>query len=194
MKKLLNHLLLLLVCTFFFLAFPITSVQARLVSTSFTGTVTEINGGANPFGLAIGATVYGSAIYDDAELSNVPDPGEQLYLDNYPGWCLRITLGTFAFTQSGVTDPTYTNFWFVENKLDGIEFYLEDIDIGSYLGLLIEDFGGGQSLFAEDFDTGNPIYLEVEWDFAGATEPVPVRQPIPDSDGLGCFVTCVQGL
>ena len=177
MKKLLSNWLWIFLCTFCFLAFPITSAQATLVSTSFTGEVTLDNGGTNPFGLSIGDAIYGSAIYDDAELSNVPDPGEQLFLDDYTGWDFSITLGTFTFTQSDVTDPTYTNFWFVENKLDGIEFYLEDIDIGSYLGLLIEDFNGGQSLFVEDVDTGDPIYLEADWDFENATTPSPVPEP-----------------
>jgi len=146
-----------------------------MVITSFTGQVTEDNGGNNPFGLFNGDAISGSAIYDDAELSNVPAPGEQLFLDDYTNWDFSITLGTFTFTQSDVSDPTYTSFWFLENNLDGIEFFLEDIDIGIYLGLLIEDFDGGQSLFVEDFNTGNPIYLEAEWDFANATtRPVPI--------------------
>jgi hypothetical protein len=177
MKKSINHRLLLLLCTFCFLIFPVASAQAALVITDFTGTVTEDNSGNNPFGLFNGDAISGSAIYDDAELSNVPGSGEQLFLDEYTGWDFRITLGVFTFTQSDVTDPTYTSFWFVENKLDGINFFLEDIDIGIYLGLLIEDFDGGQALFVEDSGTGNPIYLEAEWDFENATPPRPV--PIP---------------
>jgi hypothetical protein len=175
MKKSINYRLWLCVCAFCFLISPITSVQAALVITSFEGQVTEDNSGNNPFGLFNGDAISGSAIYDDAELSNVPDPGEQLFLDDYANWDFSITLGTFTFTQSDVTDPTYTSFWFVENKLDGLEFFLEDIDIGIYLGLLIEDFNGGQSLFVEDLDSGNPIYLEAEWDFENATtRPVPI--------------------
>ena len=175
MKKSINYRLLLCVCTFCFLISPIASVQAALVITDFKGQVTEDNVGNNPFGLFNGDAISGSAIYDDAELSNVPAPGEQLFLDDYTNWDFSITLGTFTFTQSDVSDPTYTSFWFLENNLDGIEFFLEDIDIGIYLGLLIEDFDGGQSLFVEDFNTGNPIYLEAEWDFANATtRPVPI--------------------
>lgn len=174
MKKSITYRLLLFVC---FLVFPITSIQAALVFTDFTGTVTLDNNGKNPFGLFNGDAISGRAIYDDAELSDEPDPGEQLFLDPYTDWDFRITLGSFTFTQSDVNDPTYTSFWFVENKLDGINFFLEDIRIGIYLGLLIEDFNGGQALFVEDSDTGNPIYLEAEWDFENATHPRPV--PIP---------------
>lgn len=177
MKKSIYHWLLFFVCTFCFFVFPITSAQAALLTTSFTGQVTLDNGGNNPFGLFNGDAISGSAIYDDTELSDVPNPGEQLFLDDYTNWDFSITLGTFTFTQSDVTDPTYTSFWFVENKLDGIEFFLEDIDIGIYLGLLIEDFDGGQALFVEDADTGNPIYLEAEWDFENATPPRPVPLP-----------------
>jgi hypothetical protein len=32
-------------------------------------------------------------------------------------------------------------------------------------------------LFVEDADTGNPIYLEAEWDFENATPPRPVPLP-----------------
>jgi hypothetical protein len=174
MKKSIHYLLLLFLCTFCFFVLPITSAQSALVTTSFTGQVTLDNSGNNPFGLFNGDAISGSVIYDDAELSNIPDPGEQLYLDDYTGWDFRMTLGTFTFTQSDVTDPTYTSFYFIENKLDGIEFFLEDIDIGIYLGLLIEDFDGGQSLFVEDADSGNPIYLEAEWDFENATLPIPI--------------------
>ena len=177
MKKSINYRRWLFVCTFCFLIFPITSAQAALVTTSFSGRVTEDNSGNNPFGLFNGDAISGSAIYDDAELSNVPAPGEQLFLDDYTNWDVSISLGSFTFTQSDVTDPTYTSFYFVDNKLDGIEFFIEDIDIGIYLGLLIEDFDGGRALFVEDFNTGNPIFLEAEWDFKNATDPSPV--PIP---------------
>jgi hypothetical protein len=179
MKKLLFNRLWIFLCSFCLLYLTIVSAHAALVGTSFEGTVTEDNAGNNPFGLSNGDTIFGSAIYDDAELSNVPDPGEQLFLDDYTGWDFSMTLGTFTFTQSDVTDPTYTNFWFVDNKLDGIEFYLEDINIGSYLGLLIEDFNGGQSLFVEDLDTGNPIFLEADWDFENATTPTII--PVPST-------------
>jgi hypothetical protein len=177
MKKSINHRLLLLFCIFGFSIFPVASAQATLVITDFTGTVTLDNSGNNPFGLFNGDAISGTAIYDDAELSDVPDPGEELFLDDYTDWDFSTTLGSFTFTQSDVNDPTYTTFWFVNNKLDGINFFLEDIDIGIYLGLLIEDFNGGQALFVEAADTGNPIYLEAEWDFENATPPRPVPMP-----------------
>ena len=80
MKKSINHRLLLLFCTFCFLIFPVASAQAALVITDFTGTVTEDNSGNNPFGLFNGDAISGSAIYDDAELSDVPGDGERLFL------------------------------------------------------------------------------------------------------------------
>jgi hypothetical protein len=177
MKKSINSWLLVLAGTLCFFCYPISSIQAALVFTDFTGTVTLDNSGNNPFGLLNGDAISGRAIYDDTGLSNEPDPGEQLFLDDFTGWDFRITLGSFSVTQSDVTDPTYTSFYFVENKLGGIEFILEDIDIGIFEGLLIEDFGAAQSLFAEDFETGDPIYLEATWDFENATNPRPV--PIP---------------
>ena len=124
MKKLNFCRLMLIVCTFCFFVFPITSARAALVTTSFTGQVTKDNSGNNPFGLFNGDAISGTAIYDDSELSNVPNPGEQLFLDDYSNWDFSITLGSFTFTQSDVNDPTYTSFWFVENTLDGINFFL----------------------------------------------------------------------
>ena len=177
MKKLHRDRLLVYFCFCCLLFFPITSAQAASVRTSFTGTVTVDNDGDNPFGLFNGDAISGTAIYDDAELSDIPYPGEQLYLDDFTNWNFRFTLGTFTFTQNDVNDPTYTSFWFVENKLDGIEFYLENIDIGNYLDLLIESFDGGLRLFVEDSDTGDPIYLEAQWDFENATPPRPIAIP-----------------
>ena len=176
MERLLNIRLFILFFMFGFLVLPITDARGAMVKTSFTGTVTLDNGGAssNPFGLTTGDGIFGYAIYDDAEVAGTPADEDLTLLPDYPGWDFSMTLGSFTFTQSDVTDSTYTTFWFNMGDFDGIEFYIDPIDIGSYLGLVIEDFDGGRSLFAEDSLFGDPIYLEAEWDFANATTvPIP---------------------
>ncbi len=180
MERWLNDRLLILIFIFSFLVLPITDARGAMVKTSFTGTVTLDNGGAssNPFGLTTGDAISGYAIYDDVEVVG-SSTDEDLYPHDYTGWDFSMTLGTYTFTQSDVTDPTYTLFWFNMGDLDGIEYSVEDIDIDSYLGLLIGDFDGGGSLFVEEFDPVDPdnpvVYLEADWDFANATTaPVPI--------------------
>jgi len=156
------------------------NAHAIMVTTSAEGVVYLDNGGANPFGLSNGDSIFLSATYDDALVTGV-STDEDVAIDGLAGWDFTITLGSFSFTQSDVTDPTWTTFWFDTGAFDGVEFYLEDIDVGSYSGLLIEDFNGGRSLFAEDLATGAPIYLEADWNFADAVtipvDPTAVTEP-----------------
>ena len=174
MEKLLNVRLLILIFFLSLLILPISDAQAAMVKTSFTGEVTEDNNGTNPFGLFNGEEISGYAIYDDAEVIGT-SADEDLFVDDYTGWDFSITLGTFTFTQSDVTDPTYTSFWFNMGDLDGIEFFIDPIYVGIYLNLLIEDFDAGRRLFVEDADSGDPVYLEAVWDFENATTaPVPI--------------------
>ncbi len=157
-----------------------TAVQghALLVTTSFEGTVTLDNGGVNPFGLFLGDTISGTVIYDDALVTGT-SADEDIAVAGNAGWDFTIDLGTFSFSQSDVTDPAYTLFYFNFSSFDGIEFFIEPIDIGTFTNLLFEDFNGGRSLFVEDASSGTPIYLEADWDFANATTPVPVSSPGP---------------
>jgi hypothetical protein len=179
MKKLLNYRLLILVCTFCFLAFPITSAQADLTTQCFEGIVTDVyEDGGNPFGLAVDDTIFLKAVFDFAEVTSspgVPDSEDQLYLDDYTGWDFMIRFGSYTFSQSTVDDPTYTNFWFYEGDFDGIEFYLEDVTIGSVSGILLENFNAARSMFAEwgEDSFGEPYYIEADWDFTPVACPVP---------------------
>jgi len=154
-----------------------TPAHAILVSTDFSGTVTLDNGGTNPFGLMNGDSISGSAIYDDALIAGV-SANEDHAINGLAGWSFSITLGSFTFTEVDVTDPTYTTFWFNMGAFDGIEFYIEPVNIGSISNLLVEDFDGGRSLFVEEFNVSNPVvYLEADWDFANASTPVAVSEP-----------------
>jgi len=162
------------------LIFCLVSFQANatLVSTTFNGTVTLDNGGSNPFGLANGDAISGSATFDDSlVLGN--SVSEKFLINGLSDWDFEITLGTFTFTHSNVTDPLYTKFYFNNGAFDGIEFYIEPINIGSFSNLLIEDFNGGGSIFVEDADDDTMVYLETNWDFANATTPAAVNPTNP---------------
>jgi hypothetical protein len=167
--------------------------HAVLVSTSFEGTVTTDNGGTNPFGLTNGDTIFGTAIYDDALVVG-GSPNEEIGIDGLAGWDFTITLGSFSFSQGDVTDPTFTSFFFNNGVLDGIVFFIEPIDIGAFTNLQIEDFNGGESLFVEDATTGSPVYLEADWDFTNASDPVPVDQEIPEPASILLFGAGLAGL
>ena len=163
-----------------YLTLGLVSFQANatLVSTTFSGSVTLDNGGANPFGLVNGDSISGSATFDDSLVTgNSPD--ENILINGLTDWDFEITLGSFSFSQSDVTDPAFTSFYFNNGNFDGIEFFIEPINIGLFSNLLIEDFDGGRSLFVEDVTTGNPVYLEANWDFANATTPTPVNPVNP---------------
>ena len=154
------------------------SVNATLVATSFFGEVTFDQGGANPFGLSNGDAISGTATYDDALVVGA-STDEQIFL-NPNGWDFSVTLGSFSFTQATVTDSTFTSFFFNMGALDGLRFFLEPITVGSTSNIKIEDFEAAQRLFAEDADTGNPVYLEATWDFPNATTvPVDPGTPMP---------------
>lgn len=185
--------ILALACAVAGIAAMSTPAHAVLVTTSFEGTVTTDNGGANPFGLTNGATIFGTAIYDDALVLGV-SANEAIDIDGLAGWGFTITLGSFTFSQADVTDPTFTTFFFNLGKLDGIEFFIEPIDIGAFTNLLIEDFSGGQSLFVEDATTGDPVYLEADWDFANATDPEPIVPEIPEPATILLFGAGLAGL
>lgn len=159
------------------LSFVSINAHALLVTTSVEGYVTLDNGGNNPFGLLFDDAIYASVSYDDAlVLGNSPD--EMLYIDGMAGWDFNVTLGSYSFSQSDVTDPSYSVLFFNNGVFDGLRFYLDPVDIGNYLELQIEDFNGGRALFVEDSFSlsGVPeIYLEAEWDFSTAvTRPVDV--------------------
>lgn len=164
------------------------AVQATLVGTSLQGTVTLDNAGNNPFGLTTGDTVSASAIYDDVLVVGT-SPDEQIFIDGLADWKFSITLGTFSFTQTDVTDPTFTSFYYDMGRLDGISFFIDPITIGGFNDLVIEDFNGGTSLFVEHI-SGSPVYLELDWDFVNATQPAPV--PLPGAVWL--FLSALMGL
>ncbi|RFC39000.1 MAG: PEP-CTERM protein-sorting domain-containing protein [Candidatus Nitrotoga sp. CP45] len=167
--------------------------QSALVTTSFTGAVTTDNSGSNPFGLVNGNSITGSAIYDDALVLGT-STDETIFINGLSSWDFKFTLGSFSFSQSDVTDPTYTRFFFNNGKLDGVRFYLEPIDIGSFKNLQIEDFGGAQKLFVEEATLGSPVYLEASWNFANASTPVPVKVgSVPEPGVMWLFATGLIG-
>lgn len=169
-------------------------VNAVLVSTDFSGTVTLDNAGDNPFGLANGDSISGSAIYDDAAIVGT-SANEFFDINAQAGWSFSITLGSFTFTDSDVTDPTFTAFFFDMGTFDGIEFFVEPITIGTFRDLLIEDFDGGRSLFVEEFSGLNPeVYLEADWDFANASTPVAVNVAVPEPTTLALLGIGLAGL
>lgn len=157
------------------------SAQAALVSTSLQGTVTVDNGGNNPFGLSNGNSVSASATYDDSVVQG-NGMSEQIFLQvpDRSGWDFTITLGSFNFSLADVTnDSTYTSFFFNNGSLDGIRFIIESIEIAGVQDILLKDFNASRSLFAEDATNHNPVYLELNWDFANATTPTPAGVPLP---------------
>jgi hypothetical protein len=171
-----------------------TPVHAVLVSTDFNGTVTLDNGGTNPFGLSNGDSISGSAIYDDSLVVGT-SVDEAIAINALTGWSFSISLGSFTFTEADVTDPTFTTFWFNMGAFDGIEFFIEPIDIGSISNLLVEDFDGGRSLFVEEFNVADPVvYLEADWDFANASTPVPVAAAVPEPATLALLGIGLIGL
>jgi len=168
-----------------------TSAQAVMVTTSVEGFVTEDNAGNNPFGLVFDDSVFLDVTYDDALIAG-NDPDEQHLIDSLIDWDFTITLGNYSFGQADVNDPTYTSFYFDNGVFDGVEFFLEHVDIGNYTDLLIEDFDGGRALFAEDYQTMDPIYLEAEWDFStSVTRPV---NNVPEPSVLLLMLTGLLGL
>lgn len=194
MKISFNYRLLLLFCALCLLAFPVTSVQAELVSTSFTGEVTLDNGGDNPFGLTVGDTIHAAAIYDDAVI--VAD--DQYWLADYTDWNVIIEIGSEIFGQSDVTETDYTSFYFVGGFIDGIEFFIEDFALPGFDHLLMEDFDAASRFFVDGWDPDTGLqgtrYLEVAWDFANATDPVPVEDDDDDGGGSSCFVSSVRNM
>jgi hypothetical protein len=167
--------------------------QSALVTTSFTGVVTTDNGGTNPFGLVNGSSITGSANYDDALVLGT-GANEEIHIDGRSGWDFKFTLGSFSFSQADVTDKTWTSFFFNFGKLDGVRFYLEPIDIGSFKNLQIEDFDGAQKLFVEEATSGRPVYLEASWSFANASTPVPVKVgSVPEPGVMWLFATGLIG-
>ena len=169
-------------CQFITLAFLVgwlINTDAALLQTTFNGTVTVDNHGNNPFGLVIGDTVYGVAFWDDARVASGPD--FPVFINGLPSseWNFTITLGTYSFSQADVTDPAATRFWFDFGSFDGIDFFIESVDIGVFSNMLIQDFSGGRALFVEDMDIGFPVYLEAEWDFPNAVTGPASGPPIP---------------
>ena len=179
-KRLKRELTILLsaVCLVFFLAMP---AGAAFWSSTVQGVVTEDNLGNNPFGLFNWDSIWATLIWDDALVVGT-SADEDILIDGLPGWDFTITLGSFTFSQADVTDPTWTTFWFDSGAIDGIEFFLDPIDIGNYLNLVVGDFDGGRSLFAEDAGSGSPIYLAAYWDFPNA-----VNTPVPIPGTLALF-------
>ena len=175
--------------------------HAVLMETTFSGEVTEDNGGNNPFGLSVGAMVSGVAQWDDDDILG-NDPSEEVALFGLANWEFTITLGSFTFGSDDVTNPTFSTFFFDNGDFDGIEFFIEPIDIGAFTNLLIEDFDGGRSLFVEDSGIQNPeIYLELDWDFANATTvvvgggpgPGPGPGPVPEPAPLALMALGLLG-
>ena len=164
------------------------------METTFSGNVTLDNGGVNPFGLTTGDAVSGVATWDDADVLGT-SADEDISINGFVGYDFTITLGSFSFSQSDVTDPAFTKFWFNFGQFDGIEFFIEPIDIGAFTNLLIEDFNGGRSLFVEDATSGSPIYLELDWDFPNAdTRPVGSQPTVPEPATLALLSLGLAGL
>lgn len=191
MNNIRNHFVALI--AFIGMGFFSGIAQSALVTTSFSGVVTTDNGGNNPFGLTNGNSITGSAIYDDALVLGT-SADEQKFINGLSGWNFKFTLGSFSFSQADVTDNTYTQFFFNLGKLDGVKFFLDPINIGSFNNLQIEDFNGGRKLFVEEATLSNPVYLEASWDFANASTPVPVKVgSVPESGIMWLFATGLIG-
>ena len=168
--------------------------HAVLMETTFSGEVTEDNGGNNPFGLAVGAMVSGVAQWDDDDI--VGAGPEEVALFGLANWEFTITLGSFTFGSDDVTDPGFSAFFFENGDFDGIQFFIEPIDIGAFTNLSVEDSGGGRSLIVRDSGVANPeVYLEVDWDLANATTVVvgPGPDPVPEPAPLALMALGLLG-
>lgn len=178
MKNICNQFLIALIMQFF-----VTSAYALMVTTTVEGIVTLDNAGDNPFGLSIADTISLDVTYDDALIVGI-GTDEEYNIASNAGWDFTMTLGTYSFSQSDVTDSSWSSLFFNQGDFDGINFYLDPIDIGAYTDLVIEDFDGGRSLFAEH-SSALPIYMEANWDFTtaitvpftAATGPITVSEP-----------------
>lgn len=172
-------------------------VQAVRVSTEFTGTVTHNNRGVdkNPFGLAIGDSIYGSVIYDDALIAGTTE--NEMYDFNALQGIFKVSIGKFNFTYNPLNGDRsfYDNggsFSFNKGVLDGLFVYLPVP--GSLFSEGVPDFMSFENTFyveelfifedthfpvdspeAEfnDVETGIREYIVAEWDFASASKPEP---------------------
>lgn len=187
-KRLLYHLWIGIVAVGF--VFLSATASMALVMQSFEGTVDIIDDGGlgNPFGLAVGDTIFLDVTFDPT----VPPPisvdpsGDMLYVDDYAGWDFTITLGSFVFSQSDLDplDQLDSAFWFFDGDFDGIEFY-HMADINTFPGVVIEHFNAAQWLFAE-WDNGN-YFMEAEWDFTPIT-------PVPEPGSMAMIAAGLLGL
>ena len=153
----------------------VTQAHAIPMQTTFSGTVTVANGGNNPFGLNVGDAISGVANWDDSVVVGNDADEAQFVAAN--GWDFTITLGSFSFSQADVTDPSWSRFFFNFGAFDGIRFFLDPVDIGNLVDLVVEDFNAARSLFSDDL-INNVVLLEANWDFANAvTVPVDSTDP-----------------
>ena len=141
--------------------------HAVLVTETAFGTVTEAIAG-NPFGVAVGDSVTGSATFDDSLIAPI-GPGF-IAIDSDPAFALSVTIGSRVFVESedegfGFGFPEIS---FLDGIADGVDFVVDPFDFGGFFGMALDVFG-------ETFIIEDSSGVVVAGSFAA---PTPIPEPI----------------
>jgi len=151
-----------------------TSAWGALVSTSFTGTITDIDP-AYDGALTYSSLVYGSFVYDDALASG---SGEvSILLGANPSFGLTVHLGPYVFDEGDDKDAAlgYPSVSFYNGNLQGLDLIVKEVEDPLWNFVIADkSFHITQETPYHRFVAGTLSY--------GA--PVPVAVPLPAAAGL----------